>query len=288
MSGLACGTCAAGDQEAPRLPVTGRRSQWPFLAASASLFLISAALTVHWCGSMATTCGCGADVAGCPLAPSMWRPSPGRDWPVVALEFLGMWNVMMAAMMLPSLVPRLWSYRRAVAGNIRRAESVSGARLDRLTAAAALGYASAWIVAGMVVFPVGATLAVLVREFPPFADAAPIAVAVIFMLAGALQFTAWKARQLACCRGAHSDQTSPIDHRSAWRHGLHLGLHCVRCCAAFTVMLLAIGMMDLHAMALVTLAITLERLLPDPERVARVIGAVTAITGLVMLVRAST
>jgi len=51
--------------------------------------------------------------------------------------------------------------------------------------------------------------------------------------------------------------------------------------------LLVVGMMDLHAMAFVTLAITLERLLPAGERVARSIGVVAVVAGLVMLVRAT-
>ena len=50
-------------------------------------------------------------------------PMPGGwTWPGAAASFLGMWVVMMVAMMLPSLVPMLWRYRQAVpasAGNVR-------------------------------------------------------------------------------------------------------------------------------------------------------------------------
>jgi predicted metal-binding membrane protein len=38
-----------------------------------------------------------------------------------AASFLGMWVVMMVAMMLPSLVPMLWRYRQAVGRAGRRA-----------------------------------------------------------------------------------------------------------------------------------------------------------------------
>jgi predicted metal-binding membrane protein len=51
--------------------------------------------------------------------------------------------------------------------------------------------------------------------------------------------------------------------------------------------LLVIGVMDLPAMAVVTAAITVERLAPDGERVARAIGAVTIGTGLFLVVRAT-
>jgi predicted metal-binding membrane protein len=36
---------------------------------------------------------------------------PGQTWPGAAASFLGMWVVMMVAMMLPSLVPMLRRYR---------------------------------------------------------------------------------------------------------------------------------------------------------------------------------
>jgi hypothetical protein len=39
---------------------------------------------------------------------------PGQTWPDAAESFLGMWVVMMVAIMRPSLVPMLWRYRQAV------------------------------------------------------------------------------------------------------------------------------------------------------------------------------
>jgi len=44
--------------------------------------------------------------------------------------------------------------------------------------------------------------------------------------------------------------------------------------------------MDLRAMALVTVAITLERLAPAPARVARAIGAITVGVGVLLIVQA--
>jgi predicted metal-binding membrane protein len=45
--------------------------------------------------------------------------------------------------------------------------------------------------------------------------------------------------------------------------------------------------MDLRAMAIVTAAITVERLAPAGERIARAIGAVVVVAGLVLIVRAA-
>ncbi len=294
MSGMACEACSAGDQEATRLLVSGRAPQRMFLAVSSLLFVASAALMVDWSTSMVTGCGCGMDLAGaCPLATSMWRPIPGQGWTGVAAEFLGMWIVMMAAMMLPSLVPMLWRYRQAVvAAGLGDAASGAvghrGRHLGWLTLLAGVGYFAVWTVVGMITFPLGVALSAITTQMPALAGAVPVAVGAIVLVAGALQFTAWKARHLACCRAAPGRaRTLAADPRTAWRHGLRLGVHCVHCCAGLTVVLLVVGMMDLYAMAAVTLAITLERLAPAGERIARAIGVVAIGAGLVMSLRAS-
>jgi predicted metal-binding membrane protein len=81
-------------------------------------------------------------------------------------------------------------------------------------------------------------------------------------------------------------RTLPADARTALRHGLRLGLHCGRCCAGPMAILLVIGVMDLRAMAVVTAAITAERIAPGGERIARVIGALAVGVGLFLVARA--
>jgi predicted metal-binding membrane protein len=83
------------------------------------------------------------------------------------------------------------------------------------------------------------------------------------------------------------ERTLPADAGTAWRHGLRLGLHCSQCCAGLVVVLLVIGVMDLRAMALVTGAITVERLAPAGQRVARATGAVIVGAGLFLISRAA-
>jgi hypothetical protein len=117
----------------------------------------------------------------------------GQTWPGAAASFLGMWVVMMIAMMPPSLVPMLWRYRQAVG---RTGET----RLGRLTALVGVGYFFVWTVFGMAAFPVGVALAVDEMQLPALARAVPITVGVVVLIAAALEFTAWKAHHLACCR----------------------------------------------------------------------------------------
>jgi predicted metal-binding membrane protein len=205
---------------------------------------------------------------------------PGQTWPAAAASFLGMWAVMMVAMMLPCLVPVLWRYRQAVG-------SAGEARLGQLTAIAGAGYFAVWTALGIAAFPLGVALAALEMQQPALARAVPVATGVVVLIAGALQFTAWKARQLACCREAPGcGCTLPADVGTAWRHGLRVGLHCVQCCAGLMAILLVLGVMDLRAMVIVTAAITAERLAPAGERVARAIGLVVVGAGLLLIARA--
>jgi len=192
-----------------------------------------------------------------------------------------MWVVMMVAMMLPSLVPVLWRYRQALG---RTGE----ARLGGLATLVGVGYFFAWTVFGMLAFPLGVALAAVETQLPALARAVPIAVGMVVLIAGFLQLTAWKAHHLACCREAPArGRTLPADAGTAWRHGLRLGLHCSYCCAGLTAILLVSGVMELRAMAVVAAAVTVERLAPAGERVARAIGAVIVGAGLTLIARAA-
>ena len=211
----------------------------------------------------------------------VWMRMPGQTWLGTAASFLGMWVVMMVAMMLPSLVPPLWRYRQAVA---RRGET----RLGWLTALVGVGYFAIWAVFGLIVFPLGVALAAVEMQQPALARAVPIAVGVVVLIAGAFQLTPWKARQLACCREA-LERGGPLPAHAVtpWRHGVRLGLHCARCCAGLMMILLVMGVMDLRVMAVVGAAITAERLAPTRERVARAIGVIAVGVGLSLIARAT-
>jgi predicted metal-binding membrane protein len=254
-------------------------SEHVFYGVSALLFAASTALTITLCVSMSAMGG--MTMPGGWTMSMMWMRMPGQTWPGAAASFLGMWIVMMVAMMLPSLVPMLWRYRQAIRGT-------GATRLGRLTALAGAGYFFVWAAFGMAAFPLGMALAEIEMQQPAVARAVPIAAGAIVLIAGALQFTAWKARHLACCREVpRRGSTLPANAKTAWRHGLRLGLYCSYSCAGLTAILLAVGIMDLRAMAAVTAAITLERLAPAGERVARAIGAVTVCAGLLLIARAA-
>jgi predicted metal-binding membrane protein len=204
------------------------------------------------------------------LLSSAWMPMCGQTWAGAAVSFVGMWAVMMVAMMLPSLVPMLWRMRLQVAW-------VAGA-----------GYFFVWTVLGLVVFVAGAAFAQTAMQVQEVARAVPLSMAIVVLLAGAFQFSACKSRHLAHCRPAAAcEGAPPADAAAAWRYGVWLGLHCSRTCAGLTSILLVVGVMDLRAMAAVTAAVTAERLAPEGLRVAWAVGALSILAGVYLMGRAA-
>jgi predicted metal-binding membrane protein len=254
-----------------------RTSRLIFFGVSALLFGASMAVTIVWGASMST-------MGGMPM-PGGWTMSmtwmPGQDWSGAALSFLGMWVVMMMAMMMPSLVPMLLRYRHAIGTKWH-------GPVGWLTVLVGAGYFFVWTVFGIAVFPLGVALATAEMQVPELSRAVPVTVGVTVLIAGLLQFTGWKAQHLACCRQATGcSREMPASAGTAWLQGLRLGLHCSQCCFGLIIILLVIGVMDLRVMIVVAAAITAERLAPAGVLVAQTTGALVAGAGLFLIARAA-
>ena len=254
-------------------------SQRAFFGVSALLFAACVAVTIVWCGSMSAM-GEMPMPGGWTMSMA-WMRMPEQTWLGAAASFLGMWVVMMVAMMMPCVVPTLLRYRQAIAGK-------GETHLGWLTVLVGGGYFFVWTLFGIIISPVGVGLAELEMQQPALSRAVPIAAAVVVLIAGAFQFTRWKACYLACCREAPGRGSHLLAAAgTAWRYGLHLGLHCCYCCAGLMTILLVLGVMDLRTMAVVAVAITAERLAPAGEIVAQAIGVVVIGIGFFMIARAA-
>ncbi|HTS89383.1 MAG TPA: DUF2182 domain-containing protein [Gemmatimonadales bacterium] len=191
--------------------------------------------------------------------------------------YLGMWILMMVPMMLPSLIPMLVRYRQSMHGTV-------GIELHGLTALAVLGYFGVWAALGLVSY--GAELGLHLLKPHAAGRWLPAAAGLLLLALGAVQFTGWKARQLARCRREPACSVPGASTTlGALRRGLDLGIECSRCCGNLMLVLLAIGMTNPLAIVAITVAISAERLAPSPIRVARVAGVGVLVVGLLMMLR---
>jgi predicted metal-binding membrane protein len=243
----------------------------PAFYVSATLaFLASVAFTIYLCGSMSG----GMPMPGGWTMSMAWMRMPGRSWLGSEVSSITMWVAMMMAMMLPSLVPMLLGYRRSI-------NPPGTALCSRMTMLVSAGYFFMWALIGLVVYPLGVVMTDAAMRWPALARGVPVATGIVLVLAGWLQLTAWKARQLERCRSAPAcNQKVSPDAWSACQHGLYLGMRCILCCISLMLVLFVSGVLDLSAMAVVTGAITLERMAPWPRRVARITGVSILAVGM--------
>ena len=257
-----------GIQPQPGRAVRGSRldlaHHWAFFGSSALLFFASAALTIYRCNSMSG----GMEMPGGWSLSMAWMRMPGQSWFDAAFSFLGMWVVMMVAMMLPVLTPALLRYRLSTRG-------ARSGHLAALTMLAGAAYVSIWAVIGAALYPIGAVVTQAIMASEPLARSMPVAAGAVLLFVGYLQFTPWKARLLCRCRAAAAcEKTLSWDARSAWRFGIRLGGDCALCCSGLTAVLLVNGIMNVGTMALVTVAVAAERSGSHPQRVARTTGLI--------------
>lgn len=188
--------------------------------------------------------------------------------------FLGVWVVMMAAMMLPAITPFTIGVFRLVRARRRRGV------LPPLT----LGYLLVWTAAGVVAWSV-------LRGFDAIGhSAASVRVgAVVLLVAGAYEFSPLKRWCLVRCRSPlalvvkHGDEVVR-GRLGALRVGVHHGGYCLGCCWALMVVLLAVGAMNLLWMAVLAAVIAMEKVLPRAEIVSSALGAFLTGAGVVLLI----
>jgi len=208
---------------------------------------------------------------------------PAAGWSLPeAIGFVAMWTVMMAAMMLPAMVPMVLTFAAAQA---RRTGTMAIPTWIFIA-----GYLLVWLIAGILVYIVVQTGGTVVSHLASAEREhwVPLGLGAVLIGAGLYQFTPLKRTCLAHCR-------SPLafvalhwrDGRiGALRMGTRHGVYCLGCCWALFAVLVAAGVMSVAWMLLLTLAVAVEKLLPLGRRASIVIGA--ALIGLGFAVASST
>lgn len=167
---------------------------------------------------------------------------------MTATIFVVMWTLMMAAMMLPSAMPMITLYARVLSSNRWRRMATFGA-----------GYLLAWALSGVPVFALAWLSGRIATNEPALAAASA---AVIFAAAGLYQLTPLKHRCLQHCRSPLAHLMHYGNYRGRLRDlraGAHHGAFCLACCWALMLLMIAFGVMNLVAMALLAATIGIEK-----------------------------
>jgi predicted metal-binding membrane protein len=176
-----------------------------------------------------------------------WSAVGGFSW------FLGVWVVMMAAMMLPSVAPTVALYSRMTR--------------NRSTGLALLflgGYLFTWAAAGLAALCVGAAASAVAGTSLEWSHAGRVLAGMTLLVAAGYQLSPLKDVCLGKCR-------SPLGMLlGSWRDGglgaLKMGITngawCVGCCWALMASLFALGVMSVLWMAVVAGLIAIEKTVP--------------------------
>jgi predicted metal-binding membrane protein len=197
--------------------------------------------------------------------------------PAAALGlFLLAWQLMVAAMMLPSSLPMLRLLRIASARQDRR-----GAVLASFLG----GYALVWTVFGALAFTGDLALHRLVHHIPWLQARPWLLAGGVLAVAGAFQFSTLKDRCLDVCR--HPAVYLQRHYRrgvgQAFRLGRGHGIFCLGCCWALMLLMFAAGMANLAWMAVLAALMAYEKAGRHGRRLAPVAGvALLALAALVL------
>ena len=195
-----------------------------------------------------------------------------------------MWAVMMTAMMLPSAAPMTWAFARFARAKGRNAEP------GLPTAAFVGGYLLAWITLSLAaaLSQWGLERATLMSSMAMALRSETLAGGVL-LVAGLYQ---WMPLKHACLRRCRT----PIGFlMTQWREGAagalvmgcRHGALCVGCCWALMLLLFATGVMNPLWIALITVFVVVEKVLPFGDRVAHAAGLGLIGWGLWMIATAA-
>jgi predicted metal-binding membrane protein len=198
---------------------------------------------------------------------------PGTDLGTLGW-FLGIWLVMMAAMMFPSVSPTVALY-----------SAMTRKRSTVAPLVFASGYLLTWTAAGLVAFGISETGGRIFGDALSWDRAGRWVAGGILVIAGVYELTPLKTVCLRHCR-------SPLGYLlGSWRDGLSGALQmgakhgawCVGCCWALMASLFALGVMSIAWMAFVAALIAAEKTLPWGRAVTYGTAAILLVLGILLV-----
>ena len=190
--------------------------------------------------------------------------------------FIGVWLVMMAAMMFPSLAPMVVAHAGTQRASLGR--TAAGVR----TTAFVAGYLLAWTAAGLAGYLLIEAIRSLDLSVLDWDSGGPYVVGGVILAAAAYQLTPLKDSCLRRCREPREFLAAHWHPGlgGALRTGFDHGAFCIGCCWALMAVLFALGVMSLTWMVLIAALIAAEKLLPSPPAVKRGVAALLVVLAL--------
>ena len=184
--------------------------------------------------------------------------------------FLATWIAMMVAMMFPTAAPMILTFARVSAGQRERGQAFVP------TWVFVSAYLLVWTLFGAVAYGLAVGTQSLAGAAPWLGEHAGRIGGVLLILAGLYQLSPLKRACLARCRTplAWVLHAWHDGYGGAFRMGVEHGAYCLGCCWLLFVLLFPLGVMNVAAMAAITVLIFAEKSLPAGARIGQVAGLV--------------
>jgi predicted metal-binding membrane protein len=188
--------------------------------------------------------------------------------------FLGIWVVMMAAMMFPSVAPTIALYARAT----KWTDPLSPVLF-------AAGYLLTWVGAGLIAYVVGVVAVAAFGDALAWDRAGRAVAAATLVVAAVYELTPVKDVCLARCRSPLASFLGSwrSGRAGALRMGARNGAWCVGCCWALMASLFALGVMSVSWMAVVAGIVAVQKTLPWRRPTTYAAAAVLLGLGLLLM-----
>jgi predicted metal-binding membrane protein len=194
--------------------------------------------------------------------------------------FLAIWIVMMVAMMFPTAAPMILMFDRIAAGKQARGQAFVP------TWVFVAAYLVIWVLFGVAAYVVAAAVEASAMQMPWLMDNGARLGGVVLIIAGLYQLSPLKQVCLSKCRTPFSYVMNSWrdGYGGAFRMGLEHGTYCLGCCWLLFVILFPLGIMNIIAMALLTVLILAEKSLAIGPRLAQLAAVVLIAYGVLVII----
>jgi predicted metal-binding membrane protein len=202
----------------------------------------------------------------------------GLGTPLELGLFVVGWVLMIVAMMLPTTIPLLATFRALVARR-RHPGLLLGLTIG--------GYLVTWAGFGLIAWIGDRAIHAAVDAIPWLAANPRMVLAATFVTAGAYQFSALKYRCLDECRSplgfVLNRWRGESQYREAFAMGIAHGLFCIGCCWSLMLVMFGIGLGNMALMLALGAITAIEKNVAWGRRLGRPLGVVLLLAGLLVV-----